>query len=115
MASITIRNLDDNIKRRLKVRAAVHGRSMEKEARHILRRVMGDDGPPRKLAAAIRARIAPEDRAELELPVREAIAAERLTAGRLFSQFNCQIAAIASANAAARNTRDFWRVRRCGG
>jgi plasmid stability protein len=73
MASITIRNLDDDIKQRLKVRAAVHGRSMEEEARHILRRVMGDDGAPRNLAAAIRARIAPEDRAELALPAREAM------------------------------------------
>ena len=37
MASITIRNLDDGIKRRLRVRAAEHGRSMEEEAREILR------------------------------------------------------------------------------
>jgi plasmid stability protein len=73
MASITIRNLEDDIKQRLKVRAAVHGRSMEEEARHILRRVMGDDSPPRNLAAAIRARLAPDDRADLELPAREAM------------------------------------------
>jgi plasmid stability protein len=32
MASITIRNLDDEIKQRLRVRAAEHGRSMEEEA-----------------------------------------------------------------------------------
>lgn len=37
MASITIRNLDDEVKRRLRVRAAEHGRSMEEEAREILR------------------------------------------------------------------------------
>ncbi|SDP30925.1 Phosphopantothenate-cysteine ligase /Phosphopantothenoylcysteine decarboxylase [Phyllobacterium sp. YR620] len=36
MASITIRNLDDSIKERLRVRAAAHGRSMEEEARIIL-------------------------------------------------------------------------------
>ena len=36
MASITIRNLDDDLKRRLRVRAAVHGCSMEQEAREIL-------------------------------------------------------------------------------
>ena len=29
MASITIRNLDDGLKRRLRIRAAEHGRSME--------------------------------------------------------------------------------------
>ncbi len=38
MASITIRNLDDDIKHLLRVRAAEHGRSMEEEARDILRR-----------------------------------------------------------------------------
>jgi len=37
MASITIRNLDDDVKHRLRVRAAEHGRSMEEEARDILR------------------------------------------------------------------------------
>ncbi|MDE2751091.1 MAG: hypothetical protein OXI83_00810 [Gemmatimonadota bacterium] len=41
MASITIRNLDDGLKRRLRVRAAENGRSMEEEARDILRRIVG--------------------------------------------------------------------------
>ena len=36
MASITVRNLDDELKRRLRVRAAEHGCSMEQEAREIL-------------------------------------------------------------------------------
>ena len=40
MASITIRNLDPAVKDRLRVRAAEHGRSMEEEARLILRRVV---------------------------------------------------------------------------
>jgi plasmid stability protein len=71
MASITIRNLDDDIKQRLRVRAAEHGRSMEEEAREILRRVMGENAPPRNLAAAIRARLAASDRVDLELPARE--------------------------------------------
>ena len=71
MASITIRNLEEGIKQRLRVRAAQHGRSMEEEAREILRKVMGEDSPPRDLAAAIRARLVPDIRAELELPLRE--------------------------------------------
>jgi antitoxin FitA len=71
MASITIRNLDDDIKQRLRVRAAEHGRSMEEEARDILRRVMSDTASPRDLAAAIRARVASGARADLELPARE--------------------------------------------
>jgi plasmid stability protein len=37
MASITIRNLDDALKAQLRIRAAHHGRSMEEEAREILR------------------------------------------------------------------------------
>jgi plasmid stability protein len=71
MASITIRNLDDEIKQRLRVRAAKHGRSMEEEARDILRRVMSDATSPRDLAAAIRARVSAGARADLELPARD--------------------------------------------
>ena len=41
MASITIRNLDDDVKTRLRVRAASNGRSMEEEARLILRDAFG--------------------------------------------------------------------------
>ena len=37
MAAITIRKLDEATKVRLRVRAAQHGRSMEEEAREILR------------------------------------------------------------------------------
>ena len=36
MAALSIRNLDETVKRRLQVRAARHGRSMEAEAREIL-------------------------------------------------------------------------------
>ena len=38
MASITIRNLDDDVKTRLRVRATEQGRSMEEKARAILRK-----------------------------------------------------------------------------
>lgn len=71
MASITIRNLEDELKRRLRVRAAEHGRSMEEEVREILRQVVGSAPPPGNLAAAIRARIAPLGGVELDLPLRE--------------------------------------------
>jgi plasmid stability protein len=73
MASITIRNLDDDIKQRLRVRAAEHGRSMEEEAREILRRVMSESAPPRNLAAAIRRRVPTSARVDLDLPPRQAI------------------------------------------
>jgi antitoxin FitA len=37
MSTLTIRKLDDRLKTRLRVRAAHHGRSMEEEARLILK------------------------------------------------------------------------------
>lgn len=57
MASITIRNLDDALKLRLRVRAAQHGRSMEDEAREILRIALAESSQPSgNLAASIRER-----------------------------------------------------------
>lgn len=73
MASITIRNLDDAIKQGLRIRAAERGHSMEEEARDILRRVMAESPPPRDLAAAIRARLTAASRADLTLPLRQAM------------------------------------------
>ena len=58
MASITIRNLDDEVKRRLRVRAAEHGWSMEEEARDILRQVVGQPSVQKNLGQAIHARFA---------------------------------------------------------
>ena len=71
MASITIRSLDDEVKRRLRIRAAEHGRSMEEEVREILRQAVGRETPAYDLAAAIRARVAPLGGVELDLPQRE--------------------------------------------
>ncbi len=70
MASITIRNLDDGLKRRLRVRAAENGRSMEEEARDILRRTVGEAPPPKDLGRAIHARFAALGGVELKLPER---------------------------------------------
>lgn len=75
MASITIRNLDDDIKRRLRVRAAEHGRSMEEEAREILRDVVGDTRPPLNLAQSLRARVAKTGGVDLDIPARDAMRA----------------------------------------
>ena len=71
MASITIRNLDDDVKTRLRVRAAGNHRSMEEEARLILRDAVGRKPGNQNLAEAIRARIAPLGGVDLELPPRE--------------------------------------------
>ena len=73
MASITIRNLDDDVKKRLRVRASEHHRSMEEEARIILRDATNDDrAGPRDLAVFTRECFAPLGGVELELPPRRA-------------------------------------------
>jgi antitoxin FitA len=60
MASITIRNLDEPLKARLRVQAAIHGRSIEDEARDILRVALArEPSQPANLAASIRKRFAP--------------------------------------------------------
>jgi len=72
MASITIRKLDDRTKDRLRLRAAHHKRSMEDEARNILRAALSDDtAVTRNLAEAIGARFRPLGGVELQLPARE--------------------------------------------
>ena len=71
MASITIRNLDDDVKTRLRVRAAEHSRSMEEEARIILRDAVSRGKPRyRNLTAFTRECFAPLGGVELELPPR---------------------------------------------
>lgn len=74
MASMTIRNIDDALKQRLRLRAATHGRSMEDEARDILRVALAaNERPARDLVQTIRARIAEVGGVNLEIPAREAI------------------------------------------
>lgn len=72
MASITIRNLDERTKRRLRIRAAHHNRSMEEEARNILKDALaGIEPTPKNLAETIRERFRRLGGVELELPARE--------------------------------------------
>jgi len=71
LASITIRNLDDGLKSRLRLRAAQHGRSMEDEARQILRSALAEKARgPANLFDAIRRRIAPLGGVDLAIPRR---------------------------------------------
>jgi plasmid stability protein len=53
MASITIRNLDDEVKERLRLAAARHGVSMEEEARRILRSALAVAESEKGLGARI--------------------------------------------------------------
>ena len=72
MASITVRNLDEGLKRRLRIRAAENGKSMEQEVRDILRVALDEEFPSGKeFIDRIRARFAEFGGVELELPPRE--------------------------------------------
>ena len=73
MASITIRNLDDGVKTRLRVRAAANHRSMEEEARLILREAVDKPASPVNLGEAIHRRFAALGGVELDLPSRESM------------------------------------------
>lgn len=66
MATITIRGLEDSVKSRLRVRAAHNKRSMEEEAREILRISLASDWTqPKNLVESIRARFEPLGGVEL--------------------------------------------------
>jgi plasmid stability protein len=74
MATLTIRNLDERLKGRLRVRAALRGRSMEEEARQILRVALNDVEPASTdLAERIRRRFAKLGDVQLPIAAREPI------------------------------------------
>lgn len=70
MATLTVRGIDEQTKTRLRVRAARHGRSMEAEARAILRDALPPEQPSGGLGSRIHARFAAAGGAELKLPTR---------------------------------------------
>lgn len=74
MASITIRNLDDALKERLRRRAAQHGRSMEDETREILAIALAEGRRSESnLAESVRRRFAEVGGVDLPLSAREAL------------------------------------------
>ena len=75
-AAITIRKLDDTVKSQLRVQAAEHGRSMEEEAREILRNALNPSAvAPVDLATSVRKRFAAVGGVDLPVAEREAIRA----------------------------------------
>lgn len=68
---MTIRNLDEKLKARLRVQAAKHGRSMEDEARDILRSALSTSSFRGSLVKSIRHRIEPLGGIELQIEPRE--------------------------------------------
>ncbi len=76
MGSITVRNLDDSLKSRLRVQAAMHDRSMDDEPRDIMRSALSrEPARPHALAASIRARFAPLGGVDLPATPRNAMRA----------------------------------------
>jgi plasmid stability protein len=76
MATLTIRNLEDSIKTQLRIQAARHGRSMEEEARTILKAAVAASEPAsavQGLGSHIHAHFARLGGVELELPDRHSI------------------------------------------
>jgi antitoxin FitA len=82
VATITIRNLDESLKGRLRVRAASRGHSMEEEARHILRAALTEPSPAAPhLGERIRRRFAPLGDVQLAIAAREPVRDPIATAG----------------------------------
>ena len=70
MSTLTIRNIEPDLKTRLRHAAAAHGRSMEEEVRVILRRVLAQPASAPGLGSRISARFAQEGGTDLQLPKR---------------------------------------------
>jgi plasmid stability protein len=70
MAAVSIRDLDDSVREKLRIRAARHGRSMEAEMRAILTAAVSDEEPESGLFNALAKRFSQLDGVDLELPSR---------------------------------------------
>jgi antitoxin FitA len=70
MAALSIRDLDETVKRRLQLRAARHGRSMEAEARAILTEAVSEPADSAGLFTTLLDRFATLGGVDLELPDR---------------------------------------------
>lgn len=70
MASLTIRDFDEGLKAKLRVRAAEHGRSMEAEVREILASALTRPAPGPGMGSRIRRRFDGVDEQSFELPRR---------------------------------------------
>lgn len=70
MAALSIRGLDDQVRERLRLRAAQHGWSMEAEIRAILVDAVSEPQPANQLVTALLERFGELGGVELELPQR---------------------------------------------
>jgi antitoxin FitA len=70
MTQITIRNLDDAVRLKLRARAATKGRSLEAELRDIITRAASEIEPPAHVGRSIRQRFQHTGGVELDIPPR---------------------------------------------
>ncbi len=70
MAAVSVRDLDESVRERLRVRAAQHGRSMEAEIRAILTEAVGPPADADGLGQALLNRFTDLGGVELDLPSR---------------------------------------------
>ena len=70
LSALSIRNLDDGVKERLRIRAARHGRSMEAEVRAILTDAVAEPGESPDLFRTLMDRFGELGGVELDLPSR---------------------------------------------
>ena len=73
MAAVSIRNLDDTVRERLRIRAAAHGRSMEAEMRAILVEAVREPGDDQGVLGALAERFGELGGIDLNLPSRSAL------------------------------------------
>jgi len=96
MASITIRQLDDDLKRRLRLRAARNGRSMEDEARTILRNAASLEDGKLDARGDARHQAAPRGRGAADAPAPAAASGHSARAQRVLLIIGGGIAAYKS-------------------
>jgi len=70
MAALSIRGLDDDVRERLRIRAARHGHSMEAEARAILENAVSEPAPSEGLFTTLLDRFGAIGGVELDVPPR---------------------------------------------
>lgn len=71
MAALTVRGIDEELKLKLRVRAAANNRSMEAEARAILADTLSRPDAQRDLARGLVATFSRTGGVDLDLPARE--------------------------------------------
>lgn len=73
MAALTIRNIDDEVKNRLRLQAAQHGCSMEQEVREILLRAVSPKPNKQAFAQRIQKRFSSLELDVLPIPKRHKV------------------------------------------